>query len=271
MLIIGDTSATTGASKRVVMSESSLLAMAETDVADLGITPRSVIAIDRWNIPGIQKMYWARVSGAKVAIYPGHEKISLRHFLLEQKVTHLSTLWTTVRWLCGGLYKFPLIEVVEGGGEMGDWRDVELARQCFPNATIINRYATMETRVICRKHIGSKESGVRSQESGRLPVGWPVREVEIVSPAAGQEDEIVVRSPYLSDGYYNDPELTAVKFRNGSYYTGDIGYWLPNGELMHCVRMEMQVRSKESVVSSDAESYLHERNLKSALMGGEVK
>jgi len=76
-----------------------------------------------------------------------------------------------------------------------------------------------------------------------------------------------VCSPYLSDGYYDDPELTAAKFRNGQYHTGDLGYWLPNGELMHCNRnFQGEVRDK-----FDAERYLHERNMASAMMGGEVK
>lgn len=259
MLIIGDTSGTTGPAKRVMQSEQALLAMAETDVTDLGITPGSVIAIDRWHIPGIQKIYWARVSGARVALYPGAEKRSIRNWILDEKVTHISTLWMTIRHLCKGIYKFPNVEVVEGGGEMGHWDDVRLVRERFPNATVCSRFATMETRVICRKRIEPADP----LGEGRLPVGKPVKGVAICISETG---EIAVNSPYMFEGYYNDPELTAAKFRDGWYYTGDKGYWLANGELMHCGRADLSVASSQlSVVS---ESTHDERVAKWTLAGG---
>lgn len=266
MIIIGDTSGTTGASKRVMMQEFALLAMAEVDVADLGITPRSVIAIDRWGIPGLQRVYWARVSGAKVAIYPGHEKQSMRNWVRDDKITHLSCLATTFRWLASGIFPFPSVEVLEVGGEMVDWADVPLARRMFPNAAFINRYACMETRVICRKHVGNGETG-----EGRMPVGMPVNgvEVAILGPSNGYpRGEIVVKSPYMADGYYNDPELTAAKFRDGWYHTGDLGYWLFNGALLHCGRKDF---AQVDLPEANNVKQLFSLNLASVLHGGEVK
>ena len=50
MEFIFDTSGTTGAAKNVILSEKALLAQAETDVYDLGITCDSVVNMDRWSI-----------------------------------------------------------------------------------------------------------------------------------------------------------------------------------------------------------------------------
>jgi long-chain acyl-CoA synthetase len=49
--------------------------------------------------------------------------------------------------------------------------------------------------------------------------------------APGEEGEVIVRSPGSAVQYLNDPELTAQKFRDGWYRTGDVGRTSANGEL----------------------------------------
>lgn len=45
------------------------------------------------------------------------------------------------------------------------------------------------------------------------------------SPEEGELGEIRVRGPVVSGGYLNQPEATADVFRDGWFYTGDIGFW----------------------------------------------
>jgi len=40
----------------------------------------------------------------------------------------------------------------------------------------------------------------------------------------GVPGEIVVKSDYMADGYFKNPEETAARFRGGKFYTGDVGY-----------------------------------------------
>jgi acyl-CoA synthetase (AMP-forming)/AMP-acid ligase II len=40
----------------------------------------------------------------------------------------------------------------------------------------------------------------------------------------GTPGEIVVRSGYMTSGYFNNPEETAHAFRGGAFYSGDVGY-----------------------------------------------
>lgn len=239
MKLIIETSGSTGSKKQVIVSEEACLAMAETDVADLGITRGSVVAIDSWSTAGWQRVFWARVSGCHLAVYPGAEKESMRQWLTHSEVTHLSTLASRFRWLASGMFTFPGVRVLEVGGEMVNWADVPLARERFPNAVFINRYACSEAKAVCRKRVLDGDTG-----QGRMPVGRPVKgvEVEIIDGPMG---EIKVRSPYLASGYYEDVQLTHAKFKDGWYLTGDYGYFLPNGELMHCGRKDFQGRVRD--------------------------
>lgn len=49
--------------------------------------------------------------------------------------------------------------------------------------------------------------------------------------------EIVLRSPFLLDGYFRNPEVTAAALRDGALRTGDLGY-LAEGELFVAGRMK---------------------------------
>jgi acyl-CoA synthetase (AMP-forming)/AMP-acid ligase II len=69
--------------------------------------------------------------------------------------------------------------------------------------------------------------------SGR-PI-WGV-EVEVVDDSsdplpAGHDGEIRVRGPNVCQGYYKNPDENARSFRDGWYYTGDLGRFDPDGYL----------------------------------------
>jgi acyl-coenzyme A synthetase/AMP-(fatty) acid ligase len=226
MLTVGSTSGTTGDKKRVIVDSEGELYRAKAEAKALGIGPGSRLAKDRQGIAGWHQTLIAAVSGATLVEWPGPEKRSLRIWLNDERITHLHTLATTFRWLCQGLYTFPTIQHVDIGGEMVNWADFELFKKCFGvNCTFSNRYATAETWTVSRKYLSHDQpSG-----EGRMPVGKPCDGVEVCIEGG----EIVVKSPSMGLGYYDNPELTAAKFRDGWYYTGDKGYWLDNGELMH--------------------------------------
>ena len=258
------TSGTTGAGKTVMISHAAAIAQADTDISDLGIGPQTRTGSHRWGMAAWRQMLLTLLGGGTLCVFPGPKNVSLRVWVNEQGITYFPTLATTYRWLVQGIFTFPSVKVVDVGGEMVRWGDVELYKLCFPNGSFINRFTASEAQVICRKRV-ERDDPIGE---GRMPVGKPVKGVKIwAGPSESKPDEIRVRSPYMAEGYYDDPELTAAKFRDGWYHTGDLGYWLPNGELMHCNRdFQGEVRDK-----FDAERYLHERNMASAMMGGEVK
>ena len=98
-----------------------------------------------------------------------------------------------------------------------------------------------------------------------IPVGYEMEGTEVLlldddGKGVGFNliGEIVVRSKYLSPGYWNNPELTATKFKPDPhnrekrlYYTGDLGRVLPDGCLVHKGRKDFRVkiRGASTIVS----------------------
>jgi len=66
---------------------------------------------------------------------------------------------------------------------------------------------------------------------------YPLNELRIVDPVTGedkeqgQEGEVIVRGNAIMSGYYDDPEQTAEKIRDGWLYTGDLGVLDKDGYL----------------------------------------
>ena len=89
-----------------------------------------------------------------------------------------------------------------------------------------------------------------------MTVGYAVegKEIQLLDDS-GKEvgfnriGEIVVRSRYLSSGYWKNPDLTRAKFRPDPddpakqiYYTGDLGLRLPDGCLIHKGRKDFRIK-----------------------------
>ena len=52
-----------------------------------------------------------------------------------------------------------------------------------------------------------------------------------------QVGEIITRGPSICQGYYKEPELTALAFKDGWLHTGDLGYTV-DGEIYVCGRLK---------------------------------
>jgi fatty-acyl-CoA synthase len=74
--------------------------------------------------------------------------------------------------------------------------------------------------------------GVELVSCGRALSGTELRIVNAVGRALpeGREGEILVRSPGVASGYWNNPQATASAFRGDGLHTGDLGFLL-DGEL----------------------------------------
>jgi acyl-CoA synthetase (AMP-forming)/AMP-acid ligase II len=84
------------------------------------------------------------------------------------------------------------------------------------------------------------------------------------------DGEICVRSAYLMDGYFDDPEATAAVLRDGWFHSGDAGAFDAEGHLTIVGRLVDVIRSGgETVVPSEVEAVLaaHERVQEVAVIG----
>jgi len=131
--------------------------------------------------------------------------------------------------------------------------DIELCKNVLPpNGFIGTGLATTETALIAINLI-DQDTKFPGEE---VPIGFPVddKEISLIDDDGNdvgfdEVGEIIVRSKYLSPGYWNNPELTSAKFKFDAedpnrriYYTGDLGLMLPDGCLIHKGRKDFRVK-----------------------------
>ena len=111
-----------------------------------------------------------------------------------------------------------------------------------------------------RIYYGSTEVG----SATTLPDADVLRKPGSVGPASPGVDlrlseagEICLRSPYLMDGYFDDPDATAAALRDGWFHTGDLGAQDEEGYLQIVGRMKELIRTGgESVAPVEIEAVL---------------
>ena len=85
---------------------------------------------------------------------------------------------------------------------------------------------------------------------------WTSQEQEV---AAGQPGELVARGANVMRGYWNNPEETALAFRDGLFRTGDVGYQDADGYFYILDRLkDMIVTGGENVYSGEVEAVIYE-------------
>lgn len=101
--------------------------------------------------------------------------------------------------------------------------------------TMVEGYGLTETSPVVTFNLPS-----RSRPGG---VGWPMVgvEVRIDAPDAEGNGEIAVRGPNVMLGYYCNPEATAEVLRDGWFYTGDLGRFLPDGRVAITGRLKNMI------------------------------
>lgn len=126
-------------------------------------------------------------------------------------------------------------------------------RAIAPNAVNVNFYGTTETPQAMAFHTLDPDT-----DSARMPLGKGIANAQllVVNAAnqlvnAGETGEILIRSPYLSLGYWGDPALTEAKFvvnpftgtaGDRCYRTGDLGTYLADGSATFLGRGDSQVK-----------------------------
>jgi fatty-acyl-CoA synthase len=86
----------------------------------------------------------------------------------------------------------------------------------------------------------------------------------------GEVGEIICQSPLATHGYYKNPEATNASFRDGWFYTGDLGYFDEEGFLFVAGRKKDMVKSGGiSIYPLEIESvlYQHPAVLEAAVIG----
>lgn len=180
----------------------------------------------------------------------------LANWLVQENISVCFTSSTLFRALCqilNGSQNFPNLRFLRLRSESAYKTDVDLFNKYFSSdCLLVHSLSSSETGPLC-EYVIHRDTEIFGAE---LPVGYALQDKEILlfdsegrELGANQVGEIVVRSRYLSPGYWRRPDLTIAKFKpdphdpdNRLYYTGDLGLMLPDGCLIHKGRKDFRVK-----------------------------
>ena len=124
---------------------------------------------------------------------------------------------------------------------------IRALKQAFPGTTTRVYYGSTE----CGSAAALPDADVLRKPGS---VGPPSPGVELRIAASG---EILVRSAYLMDGYFDDPAATGAALRDGWFHTGDLGELDAEGYLSVVGRIKEVIRTGgESVAPAVVEAVL---------------
>ncbi len=218
----------------------------------------------------VSSVYGALLNGAMLCPFVLDEDAPdrLADWLVESGVTVYHSVPAVFRTLVAGRREYPRMRIVRLEGDRALACDAELFKSGFRRSCIlVNGLGTTETG-LARQFFLSHETEVGGAP---LPLGFPVPDVAalVVDDAgepldAGQIGEIVVRSRYLSLGYWRDPARTADRFSAApdgsgerSYRTGDLGRMRNDGCMEYVGRRDSVIKIRgRSVDSGELERIL---------------
>lgn len=264
VLYVNFTSGSTGTPKGIAVSHRSVLDFIGFFTEIFKFSHEDVIANQApfdFDV-SVKDIYAAVHTGAELLIIPRSmfsEPVKLADYLCKYRATVMT--WA-VSALCL-LTAFHVLEccapesvrIILFSGEVMPARALKYIRKYMPETLLVNLYGPTEITCNCTYHI--LDSG-RDYAEG-IPIGkaFPNEEVFLldgndhVITRFDETGEICVRGTALALGYFGSAEQNAVRFvqdpRNPNYperiyRTGDLGRYLPDGDLMFCGRKDFQIK-----------------------------
>jgi amino acid adenylation domain-containing protein len=254
------TSGSTGKPKGVMQDHRYVvhLTKAYTSTGCIASTDRLALLYSPSFAGAVRDIYCTLLNGATLCSFEvKHAGLGrLADWLRAQQITVFFAVATLFRHFCRQLTandRFPAVRLIELGSETVHAGDVHLYRRYFPrDCRLIVNFGGSEISPICQFPV---DAGTPIT-AGIVPAGYVAQDVEVLvwdeegKPVApGATGEIVVRSGYLSRGYWGRADLTDAAFlpdpeggERRLFRTGDLGRMLPDGCLLHLGRRDLQVK-----------------------------
>lgn len=267
---IGFTSGSTGKPKGIVTSHAPLPHFLEWHVQRHGFTSQ-----DRFSFlsglghdPALRDIFTPLSIGASLHIPDSSivfNPLQISKWLQAQKITvvHLTPAMGEIIYTSAK--DGPPLEHLRylfWGGDVLTPKLSENMRKIAPKAAQVNFYGTTETpQAMSHFTIPTPNS------YSKYPIGKGISDVQLlIITASGklaevdEEGEIIIQTPYLSQGYLGNPEETKQKYiphplsqnpDDRCYKTGDMGKYLSDGNVVFLGRLDHQVKIRGFRVELD--------------------
>jgi acyl-CoA synthetase (AMP-forming)/AMP-acid ligase II len=259
------TSGTTGRPKGVKVSHANILANIDHFNYWMGYRKGGVYlhAAPIFHIADFPAMFAAPAFGASQVTIPKFSPQGFCELVQRERVTHTVLVPTMLNLLTQmpetKPYDLSSLGVLAYGGSPMAPELVHRVRKLLPKVKLLQCYGLSETGFLTgledQEHVEGK-----LLSCGRPCPGIDLRVEDETGKEAevGQHGELVARGANVMRGYWNDPQDTALAFRNGMFRTGDIGYQDSDGYFYILDRLkDMIVTGGENVYSGEVEAVIY--------------
>ncbi len=254
------TSGSTGKPKGIVKSHRAILHRAWLAAMDDGVCPsdrQSLLTFCSF-ASSEADTFGCLLNGATLELFDAanHGLTEFGTWVDERRITilHPPVAWFR-RYLSSlhGKDLHPSLRLVALAGDSVLPKDVQQWRQKFsPHCALRHRFSSTEAGHMA---VACLDTG-QVPESGEIPAARPVSDKSLyivgeenIPLPVGEAGELVVRSAFLSDGYWRRPHDTAAHFTSDAEFptlryfaTGDLGYLNADGGFVFLGRKDGQVK-----------------------------
>lgn len=260
------TSGTTGHPKGAALTHANILANVEHINSWASYQEGDVYlhAAPVFHIADFPLIFVAPAFGACQATTPKFSPQSFCETVERERVSHTVLAPTMINMLTQSpdLRKYDLSSLKDlgyGGSPMAP-ELVHRTREALPFVKLVQVYGLSETGYLTalQDHEHTED---RLMSCGRTCLGVDVRIVDESGKEVetGRPGELAARGANVMHGYWNNPEQTALAFRDGMFRTGDIGYQDAAGYIYILDRLkDMIVTGGENVYSGEVEAVIYQ-------------
>ncbi len=272
VVLLLNTSATTGKSKGVMLTAGNLAANYDSTPRWLGLTSEDVIlcTLPLYNTFGLNQCINAVLrTGATLVLLPRFDPERCVQAIQRYGCTFMPAVPTMLQKIVdqpglrpGVLHT--LKRIMTGGAPVPAALLQRILAATSPDAVILTGYGLTEAAALvtlCEVRCNSDGEIERAKTIGRVLDGMRLEAMDENGTllSRGSPGEFVIKGPNVMAGYYNAPDDTAQALKDGWLHTGDVGIIEPDGFAYIVDRKkDVIIRGGQNIYPADIEEVIYE-------------